>query len=278
MRHATYERPFLVRHGSVLVLTVLSLVFGGMLAIRCATVDAKAAGPVTEPRPVTAAAPSARTGIPAATALSVRTGVPAATALSAQTCDAKAEAVRTIKSHASGTEDGTGADADGPSSPSTIIIEHGDGTFEEYPIEPGCTEPELTPMPDEAERAFAAVPLSAGLQSVVLAEADANDLPVPLVLGLLDVECKFDPYAVNPETGCYGPCQLNPAYFPSGLSPEENIVHGFAYLREQLDRYDQDAQAALAAYHAGHDDGDRYYSGCVLAQAAYWAETLGLDY
>lgn len=273
MRHATYERPFLVRHGSVLVLTVLSLVFGGMLAIRCATVDAKAAGPVTEPRPVTAAAPSARTGIPAATALSVRTGVPAATALSAQTCDAKAEAVRTIKSHASGTEDGTGADADGPSSPSTIIIEHGDGTFEEYPIEPGCTEPELTPMPDEAERAFAAVPLS-----VVLAEADANDLPVPLVLGLLDVECKFDPYAVNPETGCYGPCQLNPAYFPSGLSPEENIVHGFAYLREQLDRYDQDAQAALAAYHAGHDDGDRYYSGCVLAQAAYWAETLGLDY
>lgn len=88
-------------------------------------------------------------------------------------------------------------------------------------------------------------------------------------LGLIEVESSFRRDAVNQTSGCYGYCQLNPAYFPSGLSPEDNIRTGISYLAEKLERYDE-MGAGLTAYNAGYDTGNRGYAEKVLAAAERW--------
>ena len=89
-------------------------------------------------------------------------------------------------------------------------------------------------------------------------------IPLEIGLGLIWVESRFDPAAVNRESGCYGYCQLNPRYFPADLSPEENIRAGMGYLGALLERYEGDLEAALTAYHDGHDTGRRGYARAVL--------------
>ena len=89
-------------------------------------------------------------------------------------------------------------------------------------------------------------------------------IPLEIGLGLIWVESRFDRAAVNRESGCYGYCQLNPRYFPADLSPEENIRAGMGYLGALLERYEGDLEAALTAYHDGHDTGRRGYARAVL--------------
>lgn len=115
------------------------------------------------------------------------------------------------------------------------------------------------------------VPLDFTLQDILYTSCDAIGVPREIGLGLIDVESSFDPNAVSPS-GCYGLCQLNPKYFPSGLSDAENIRTGIAYLGEQLERYDGDLEAALTAYNSGHDTGKRVYSSKVLAAADWWVK------
>ena len=107
------------------------------------------------------------------------------------------------------------------------------------------------------------VPLTDAELSALLDACEAGHIDPALALALIQVESSFDPEAINPVSGCYGYCQLNPKYFPAGLTPEENITAGIGYLAEQLDRYG-DLEAALTAYNAGHDTGDRTYAQLVL--------------
>ena len=113
------------------------------------------------------------------------------------------------------------------------------------------------------------VPLDFTLQDILYTACDANGIPREVVLGLIDVESDFRSDAVSPN-GCYGLCQLNPKYFPSGLNDAENIRTGIAYLGEQLERYDGDLEAALTAYFNGHDNGKRWYAEKVLTRAKEW--------
>jgi len=46
-------------------------------------------------------------------------------------------------------------------------------------------------------------------------------------------------------------------YFPADLSPAENIQYGVAFIAEKLDQYAGNVGAALTAYNAGHDTGNR---------------------
>lgn len=85
-------------------------------------------------------------------------------------------------------------------------------------------------------------------------------------LGLIQVESNFQLDAVSP-CGSYGLCQLNPAWFPSGLSPEENVRAGLEYPGELLETYSGDVQAALRAFNRGYDDGARGYPSAVLSAA-----------
>lgn len=140
--------------------------------------------------------------------------------------------------------------------------------------------PEEEEDPEEAEKIEAAlleqgyyredVPLGFELQDTLRTACEANGIPYEVGLGIIEVESSFRADAVSPA-GCYGLCQLNPRYFPSGLSAEENIRTGMAYLAEQLERYGGDMPAALTAYNAGHDTGGRTYANKVLAAAERWA-------
>ena len=112
------------------------------------------------------------------------------------------------------------------------------------------------------------VPLEYELQDVLHTAAEANGVPYHVALGLIYVESRFDPEAVSPA-GCYGLTQLNPRYFPSGLTPAENIEAGMEYLGGLIERCG-DLSAALTAYHAGSDTGDRAYADQVMRAAVVW--------
>ncbi|MFQ6957807.1 MAG: lytic transglycosylase domain-containing protein [Flavonifractor plautii] len=113
------------------------------------------------------------------------------------------------------------------------------------------------------------VPLSYELQDVLRTASEANGIPYHVALGLIETESGFDPDAVS-SAGCYGLAQLNPTYFPSGLSTVDNLTTGMDYLGYQLECYNGDLEAALTAYNAGHDTGARGYARAVLEAAENW--------
>lgn len=113
------------------------------------------------------------------------------------------------------------------------------------------------------------IPLDAELQAVLFEACEENNVPIEIALAVIEAESRFNPYAVNPSSGCYGLCQLNPACFPSGLSPADNIRYGMAYLGRQIAVYGS-LEAGLTAYAVGHDDGSRYYAAYVLSAAERW--------
>lgn len=111
------------------------------------------------------------------------------------------------------------------------------------------------------------VPLTDEELDALLEACEAGGIAPEIALGLIQVESSFRADAVNEVSRCYGYCQLNPQYFPGGLSPVDNIRTGIGYLAEQLERYDGDLEAALAAYNAGYDTGRRTYAAMVLEAA-----------
>lgn len=132
-------------------------------------------------------------------------------------------------------------------------------------------EPERITLALEEQGYFRAdVPLSYDLQDALHTACVRYDIDYPIALGLIEVESNFQADIVNATGDCYGLCQLNVRYFPSGLPPEENISHGLAYLREQIDRYGS-LEAGLQAYHDGYDTGARWYAKAVLAAAEKWS-------
>lgn len=121
-----------------------------------------------------------------------------------------------------------------------------------------------------------AVPLTAELQLALYESCQERDIPYQIGLGLIDVESDFDEDALNPDSLCYGLCQINPEYWPAGLGPADNIRQGMEILRIYLDGHGQDMAVALTCYHAGHDNDDRTYSDAVFSDAAKWAAEVGL--
>lgn len=113
-------------------------------------------------------------------------------------------------------------------------------------------------------------PLNAQEMDVLLEACENGRIPLHIALGLIEIESNFREDAVNPVSGCYGLCQLNPKYFPSGLTPEDNIRTGIGYLAEQYERYEWDMDAALTGYNSGYDTGNRVYAEMVLEAAEKW--------
>lgn len=112
------------------------------------------------------------------------------------------------------------------------------------------------------------IPLSRELQAVLYEVCGANDVAPCLALGVIWAESRFDPEAGNDIS--YGLMGLNKKYYPSDITPAENIKAGVAHLAGQIERYDGDIQAALRAYNKGYDDGDRRYARDVLEASEKW--------
>jgi soluble lytic murein transglycosylase-like protein len=85
--------------------------------------------------------------------------------------------------------------------------------------------------------------------------ARLNGVRPDLVRAVVQVESGFNPSARSPK-GAVGLMQLMPATMREfGVSnpydPNDNVRAGVAYLRQLLDRYDNNEELALAAYNAG---------------------------
>jgi soluble lytic murein transglycosylase-like protein len=107
-----------------------------------------------------------------------------------------------------------------------------------------------------------ATPKAAGYEGLITEHARRHDVRPDLVRAVIQVESAFNPSAVSPK-GAMGLMQLMPATARSlgvgnPFDPRQNVGAGVAYLRQLLDRYDNDEQLALAAYNAGPGAVDRY--------------------
>jgi soluble lytic murein transglycosylase-like protein len=92
--------------------------------------------------------------------------------------------------------------------------------------------------------------------------AKSNGVREDLVRAVVQVESAFNPYARSSK-GALGLMQLMPATIRqfgvvNPFNAAENVRAGVLYLRQLLDRYDNNEELALAAYNAGAGSVDRH--------------------
>jgi len=93
------------------------------------------------------------------------------------------------------------------------------------------------------------------LDAIFDAAGRKYNLSTDLLKAVAKVESNFRPDATS-RVGAMGIMQLMPGTarylgVDDPYNPEQNIMGGAKYLREQLDRFDGDVKLALAAYNAG---------------------------
>ncbi len=97
---------------------------------------------------------------------------------------------------------------------------------------------------------------------VISEAARRNGIAFSLLKALIHAESYFNPRAVS-KKGAMGLCQIMPHNLErlkvnDPFDPWENIMGGARYLKDMLDRFDNQLPLALAAYNAGPTAVERY--------------------
>jgi len=109
---------------------------------------------------------------------------------------------------------------------------------------------------------FATAERSRQYDDLIVEHARLNNVRTDLVRAVVQVESAFNPLARSPK-GAMGLMQLMPATVrqygvANPYNPGENVRAGVAYLRDLLDRYQNNEELALAAYNAGPGAVDKH--------------------
>jgi hypothetical protein len=97
---------------------------------------------------------------------------------------------------------------------------------------------------------------------LIVQHSELNGVRTDLVRAVVQVESAYNPNARSPK-GAKGLMQLMPSTIlrfgvANPYNPAENVRAGVAYLRQLLNRYDNNEMLALAAYNAGPGAVDKY--------------------
>lgn len=109
---------------------------------------------------------------------------------------------------------------------------------------------------------FAAAERSRVYDDLIVEHARMHAVRPDLIRAVVQVESAFNPRARSPK-GAMGLMQLMPATAQqfgvnNPYDPTENVRAGVAYLRQLLDRYQDNEELALAAYNAGPGAVDKH--------------------
>jgi soluble lytic murein transglycosylase-like protein len=101
-------------------------------------------------------------------------------------------------------------------------------------------------------------------------EASRVDLPPELVLAVIEIESRFDTFAIS-RSGAQGLMQVMPFWLDEIGHPEDNLVDmdtnlrmGCTILKYYMDMEHNDLRNALARYNGSYSSGIRDYSNKVL--------------
>jgi len=116
--------------------------------------------------------------------------------------------------------------------------------------------------PEELFPALARPAITAPFGEAIRIAADKYGVDEELIISVIAAESNFNPRAVS-RRQAQGLMQLLPATaarfnVTDVFNPEENIHAGTRYLKELLERYNQDLALALAAYNAGPERVEQY--------------------